>query len=156
MMDSAYPERLTLYPERSRLNDTMDRIEDFFNSFGRGVQGSFQSSIEVLDIREGAHRLWVDFTRYGPGLEMPRIPGMPGLGEFEIPPPPFPPPPPPPTAWYERTWALAQEHPWKATGLTAGVLGTSLLVGYRLNVAKARAHGHASNERRKVVGECSH
>ncbi|EIM89815.1 uncharacterized protein STEHIDRAFT_145043 [Stereum hirsutum FP-91666 SS1] len=104
-------------------------------------------------IQEALHRFSVDVSRFG--FQMPEI-HMPSLGDFEVPPPP--PPPPPPLSFWESTAEWAGDHPWKVTGIGAGVVGVGLLVGYGTTRgrggAKLRASGKAgasSSERRRVV-----
>lgn len=105
-------------------------------------------------IQEALHRFSVDVSRFG--FQMPEI-HMPSLGDFEVPPPP--PPPPPPQSFWESSVDWVQEHPWKVTGIGAGVVGVGLLVGYTTTRGrggvKLRASGKAgasSSERRRVVG----
>jgi hypothetical protein len=120
----------------------IDKLEAYFESLEIYVHDAF-------------NRLWVDISRYGPGLPDVRLPA---LGDFQIPPPPLPPPPPKPTSWLENSSAWIVKHPWKTVGLVIGVAGTGvLLAGYTTAYAR-RPRSHVArvqrNERRQVVGRC--
>lgn len=80
--------------------DTLEKIEEYFGS----VEEYFFSSVSAIshglpDVHEAANRLWIDISRYGPGL--PAFPEvrLPSLGDFQVPPPP-PPPPVSPMHWW--------------------------------------------------------
>ncbi|VDC02166.1 unnamed protein product [Peniophora sp. CBMAI 1063] len=105
--------------------------------------------MRVPHIGESVKRLWADVTRYGPKL--PDI-KLPGLGEFEI--LPSPPPPPPPRFFWDRSTDWVADHPLTATGIGAGAVGATLLVGYKgLLVHRGRRTGKGkhSSDRKQVV-----
>ena len=120
----------------------IDKLEAYFESLENYVH-------------DAANRLWVDISRYGPGLpSFPEV-HLP-LGDFQVPPPP--PPPPKPTSWLENSCTWVSKHPWKTVGLVIGVAGTGLLLtGYTTAyVRRPRLHAARTqrNERRQVVGRC--
>ena len=127
------------------------------------VEEYFYSSITAVshhfpDVHEAMNQLWVDISRYGPGI--PAFPDVhiPSLGDFHVPPPPPPPPPPPiPSSFVEKSTAWVGSHPWKASGLVVGAIGAGLLVGYRVFWFKRRhiyaIKSSSSIERRQIVGE---
>jgi hypothetical protein len=133
---------------------SLDNVEEYIAS----VEEYFFSSVTAVsrgfpDVHEVMNQLWVDISRYGPG--MPAFPevNIPTLGDFKVPPPP--PPPPSPTL-LEQSTAWIGRHPWKTTSIVVGALGAGLLVGYRFK----RRHVYASSiktsssvERRQIVGE---
>jgi hypothetical protein len=109
---------------------------------------------EMPNIQEALNRLWADVSRFGPNIPEIRLPV---LGAFEIPPPPPPPPPSLPTSLIDTATDWAAENPWKASGLSVGVVGIGLLVGYNAYRASSQSRFHrryhaASHERRQVVG----
>ncbi|KAJ3499929.1 hypothetical protein NLJ89_g10012 [Agrocybe chaxingu] len=134
---------------------SLDSVEEYLQS----VEEYFYSSLSAVtyslpDVQEVVNQLWVDISRYGPG--MPAFPEVhiPTLGDFQVPPPP--PPPPPPPSWIEQSASLAGRHPWKTTGIVIGVVGAGLLVGYRHSVAKRSRRLYTSqkvhsDERRQIV-----
>ena len=134
-------------------------IEEYLAS----VEEYFFSSVTAVSrglpgVHEAVNQLWVDISRYGPG--MPAFPEVhiPTLGDFQVPPPP-PPPPAMPTL-LERSAAWIGHHPWKTSSIVVGAVGAvgaGLLVGYRFN---KRRHLYATGikksssvERRQIVGE---
>ena len=137
---------------------SLDNVEEYIAS----VEEYFFSSVTAVsrgfpDIHEVMNQLWVDISRYGPG--MPAFPDVhiPTLGDFQVPPPP-PPPPPMPTL-LEQSAAWVGRHPWKTSGIVVGAVGAGLLVGYR-NFWFKRRHVYAASiktsssvERRQIVGE---
>lgn len=140
--------------------DTLDKIEEYLAS----VEEYFFSSLSAVahglpDVHEVANRLWIDISRYGPGL--PAFPEVhiPSLGDFQVPPPPPPPPAPPATRWLEKSSDWIAKHPWKTTGIVVSAVGTSLLVGYGITHTRRRGHQRLraqqtkSTDRRQVVGE---
>ncbi|KAG0705121.1 hypothetical protein DFH29DRAFT_848266 [Suillus ampliporus] len=109
---------------------SIDEVEEYFQSLERFLANSLAAaSPDLPNIREAAHRLWVDISRFGPpGLSsFPDI-HVPGLGAFEVPPPP--PPPPLPRTLIEKTGGWIIEHPWKSSGMAVTALGAGLLAGY--------------------------
>ena len=122
----------------------VERVENYVYASATAVAN------EVPHIGESVKRLWTDVTRYGPKL--PDI-KLPGLGEFEIPPPP--PPPPPPRSFWDRSANWVADHPWTATGIGAGAVGATLLVGYKgflVHHGRRAGKGKHSSERKQVVG----
>lgn len=136
---------------------SLDNVEEYV----RSVEEYFYSSLSAVtyslpDVHEVVNQLWVDISRYGPGL--PTFPEVhiPSLGEYQVPPPP-PPPPPVSTSWITRSTDWVERHPWKTTGIVVGVVGAGLLVGYRDSLRR-RKHTHRNQkahvvEHRQVVGE---
>ncbi|KAL0946791.1 hypothetical protein HGRIS_012964 [Hohenbuehelia grisea] len=133
---------------------TVEQIEEYIESLEELVFSSITIP-EAPNVREAVNRIWVDISRYGPGLpSFPEV-RIQALGDFEVPPPP---PPPPPLlsshSLLSRSTSWVGRHPWKAcAGLTVGVIGAGLLVGYGnayLKVSKKRVKS-ASDERRQVV-----
>jgi hypothetical protein len=131
---------------------TVEEIEDYLQS----IEGLFYSTVysatpDLPNFREAVHRLWIDVSRYGPGLPA-SFPEIPGLGVFEVPPPP----PPVPKSWLEGSTHWVGTHPWTTSGIVVGALGAGLLVSYGVyrmkeaGITKIRA---VSKERRQVVGE---
>jgi hypothetical protein len=138
---------------------SLDNVEEYIAS----VEEYFFSSVSAVsrgfpDVHEAVNQLWVDISRYGPG--MPAFPDVhiPTLGDFQVPPPP-PPPPPMPTSLFEQSAAWIERHPWKTSGIVAGAVGTGLLVGYRgfgFRRSRVYATGNKTSspvERRQIVGE---
>ena len=109
-------------------------------------------------VHEAVNQLWVDISRYGPGI--PAFPEVhiSALGDFQVPPPP-PPPPPMSSSWFEQSATWIGRHPWKASGIVVGAVGAGLLVGYRDYWSKRRRVYATSMktsslvERRQIVGE---
>ena len=135
---------------------SLDNVEEYFAI----VEEYFYSSVTAVSrgFPEAVNQLWVDISRYGPG--MPAFPEVhiPTLGDFQVPPPP-PPPPPMPTSLLEQSAAWMERHPWKTSGIVVGAVGAGLLVGYR-GLWFRRRHVYATSiktsssaERRQIVGE---
>ncbi|KAI0053873.1 hypothetical protein FA95DRAFT_1551638 [Auriscalpium vulgare] len=130
---------------------TVEDIQSYIETAEGYVYQSFVSvTAEMPMISEALHRLWVDVSRFGPAI--PEI-HIPGLGNFEVPPPP--PPPPPPKSVLEKSADWIADHPWKASGIGASVLGLGLLVGYnalqRRHGRLRKSRGAVSTEKRQVV-----
>ncbi|KAF8891191.1 hypothetical protein BD779DRAFT_1513732 [Infundibulicybe gibba] len=135
--------------------DSFDKIEEYMESLEEYFFSSLSAATTDLpNIHDAVNRLWVDIARYGPG--MPAFPEVriAGLGDFEVPPPPTPLPSPASSGWIGRSAGWVGQNPWKTTGVIIGVVGTGLLVGYRLR-SRRRRHVYqsagASPERRQVV-----
>ncbi|KAG6814574.1 hypothetical protein H0H92_000103 [Tricholoma furcatifolium] len=134
--------------------DSVDKIEEYIQSLEEYFFSSLSAATTDLpNIHEAVNRLWIDISRYGPG--MPAFPEvhLPALGEFVIPPPP-PPPPPVHVSLIERSTNWSKKHPWIVGSIAVGVVGTSLLVGYNAFRTKKRNHYRVktqSSERRQVV-----
>ncbi|KAF9013927.1 hypothetical protein BDQ17DRAFT_1386496 [Cyathus striatus] len=141
------------------MSDTVEKMEEYLASVEEYVFSSLSAMTYSLpDVHEVVNRLWIDISRYGPG--MPAFPEVtiPSLGDFQVPPPP-PPPPLPPSLLVRSTDWMAR-HPWKTTGIVVGVVGAGLLVGYGypplrrgrnvIRASRARAAEKAT-ERRQVV-----
>ena len=139
-------------PSLDNVDEYIASVEEYFFSSVSAVSRGFPS------VHEAVNQLWVDISRYGPG--MPAFPDVhiPTLGDFQVP-PPSPPPPPLPTSFVEQSTAWIERHPWKTSGIVVGALGAGLLVGYRGFWFKRRhvyATGNktsSSVERRQIVGE---
>lgn len=143
--------------------DTLEKIEEYLAS----VEEYFFSSLSAVahglpDVHEVADRLWIDISRYGPGL--PAFPEVriPSLGDFQVPPPPPPPPPPPAFQWLHKSSDWIVNHPWKTAGFAVSVVGTGLLASYSITRTKKRGSQRLrtqqakSSPRRQAVGEtCS-
>ncbi|KAH9900876.1 hypothetical protein C8Q73DRAFT_637494 [Cubamyces lactineus] len=133
---------------------TIEQIEDYLHNVEDLIVSSLSAATPDLPkVTEAIHRLWQDVLRHSPQA----MPALKGLGAFEVPPPP--PPPPPPKSLWENSADWFADHPWTAAGITVGLIGSSLLVGYAYPHARRRArvgakrHGQATNgERRQVVG----
>ncbi|KAJ2913715.1 hypothetical protein MD484_g6688, partial [Candolleomyces efflorescens] len=136
-----------------------DRIEEYLHS----VEEYFYSSVSTIthglpDVHEVANRLWIDISRYGPGLPaFPEV-SIPSLGDFQVPPPPPPPPKALPSSFAHSLTSWVQDNPRKASGIVVGVVGAGLFVGFRhaftLKSQKTVSNKTASaqsNERRQVV-----
>ncbi|PPQ93237.1 hypothetical protein CVT25_015235 [Psilocybe cyanescens] len=137
---------------------TFDNVEEYLAS----VEEYFHSSVTAVthslpDVHEVVNQLWIDISRYGPG--MPGFPevNIPTLGDFQVPPPP-PPPPSVSSSWISQSTDWIGRHPWKASGIVVGVVGAGLLVGYRDSFVR-RQHQKPyhvtkkvqSTERRQIV-----
>ncbi|GJJ12560.1 hypothetical protein Clacol_006803 [Clathrus columnatus] len=130
------------------MGTTMEQIESYFIS----VEEFFSSSLtsvapDLPHLREAAHRIWTDITRFGP----PSLPNIPGLGSFKIPPPPPPPPLKPPPS----TWDWLSDHRWIVVGTSAGIISTSILTAYGLMSFKrycSRVNESANGKRHQIVG----
>lgn len=137
-----------------------DKIEEYLQSVEEYFFASVSSITHSLpDVHDVANKMWIDISRYGPGL--PAFPEvhLPSLGDFQVPPPPPPAPEPLPSSAIHTLAKWTQDHPRKAAGVVVGVLGTGLLVGYRMasskprpRVAAHKASSTQSSERRQVVG----
>ncbi|KAF8636490.1 hypothetical protein AX17_003305 [Amanita inopinata Kibby_2008] len=138
--------------------DTVEKIEEYLES----IEEYFFSSVSTVtagfpDVHEAVNRLWVDISRYGPGL--PAFPEvhLPTLGDFQVPPPLLPPPPPKPTSWLEKSADWIARHPWKTCGIAFGAAGTCLLfVGFTRAYTSGKSFSSISargrrNDRRQVV-----
>ncbi|KAF5330387.1 hypothetical protein D9619_005467 [Psilocybe cf. subviscida] len=138
---------------------SLDNIEDYLASVEEYVHTSVAIVRHSLpDVHEAVNQLWVDISRYGPGL--PAFPDMqiPALGDF-----PVPPQPPPhrvvPHGVVQRTADWVERNPGKTAGVVLGVVGAGLLVGYRgVFMRKERQHAYntkkvegAAHERRQIV-----
>ncbi|KAF8623484.1 hypothetical protein AX15_006267 [Amanita polypyramis BW_CC] len=134
----------------------IDKLEEYFES----LEHYFFSSVSTLtsglpDVQETVNRLWVDISRYGPGL--PAFPEvrLPALGDFQVPPPPPPPPAPRPSSWLENSCVWITKHPWRTFGLIIGATSTGLLlVGYSRAYTHKRHLQNAKGQRygrRQVV-----
>ena len=144
---------------RSSTMPTFDNIEEYLAY----VEEYFFYSVNAVthslpDVNEVVNQLWVDISRYGPG--MPAFPEVhvPSLGDFQVPPPP-PPPPPEPSSWVGQTADWAARHPWKTSGIVASIVGAGLLVGYRDRVGKRARHIYhrkrsQSPDSLQIVGKC--
>ena len=139
---------------------SLDNIEEYLASVEEYVHTSLAIVRHSLpDVHEAVNQLWVDISRYGPGL--PAFPDLqiPALGDF-----PVPPQPPPhrvlPQGVVQRTVDWAGRNPGKSAGVVLGVVGAGLLVGYRgVFLRKERQHAYgtkkvegSAHERRQVVG----
>ncbi|KAF8077767.1 hypothetical protein FPV67DRAFT_1557226 [Lyophyllum atratum] len=134
---------------------TVEKIEEYLES----VEEYFFSSLaaattDLPNVHEAVNRLWVDISRYGPG--MPSFPEvhLPALGDFQVPPPPPSPPPAFHSSLFSKSVNWTTRHPWTASGIAVGVVGGSLLVGYGAFHAKKRNYARVktqSQERRQVV-----
>jgi len=138
---------------------SLDNVEEYV----RSVEEYFYSSLSAVtyslpDVHEAVNQLWVDISRYGPGLpNFPEVHIPRSLGDFQVPPPPPPPPPIVPSTWLGRSASWVERHPWKVTGVVLGIVGAGLLVGYRDSLSKKRnmyrAQKTQASERRQVVGK---
>jgi hypothetical protein len=136
---------------------SLDNVEEYLAS----VEEYFFSSVSAVshslpDVHGAVNQLWVDISRYGPGMSaFPEV-HIPTLRDFQVPPPP-PPPPPMPSSYVEKFAACVGCHPWKVSGLVVGAVGAGLLVGYRDLWFKRRQvyaiKTSSSIERRQIVGE---
>ncbi|KAF5315937.1 hypothetical protein D9611_004797 [Ephemerocybe angulata] len=140
---------------RETIEGYLHSVENYFYASVTAVTGG------LPDVNEVANRLWIDISRYGPG--MPAFPEVhiPSLGDFQVPPPPPPPPKAPPSSFVNSLANWAHDNPKKASGVVVGVVGTGLLIGYRHAFngrppARSVTHKAASaqsgeRERRQVV-----
>ncbi|KAF8226776.1 hypothetical protein L208DRAFT_1393274 [Tricholoma matsutake] len=131
--------------------DTIENIEEYLES----VENYFFSSLsaattDMPNVQEAVNRLWLDISRYGPG--MPEI-HLPSLGNFQVPPPPPPPPPPPHLTWLSRSADCIGRHPWTTSAVVIGVAGAGLLLVYRTIGATKRNKYRikTTSERQQVV-----
>lgn len=137
--------------------DTVEKMEEYFES----IEEYFFSSLSAAttdfpNVHEAVNRLWLDISRYGPG--MPTFPDMhlPSLGDFQVPPPPPPPPPPPHLSWLSKSADWFGRHPWTTSAMVIGIAGTGLLVGYSTIDTKKRNKYRMktqTTERQQVVGK---
>ncbi|KAF4614562.1 hypothetical protein D9613_003140 [Agrocybe pediades] len=134
---------------------SIDHIEEYLASVEEYFHNSLSAVAHSLpDVHEVVNQLWIDISRYGPG--MPAFPDVhiPTLQDFQVPPPP---PPPPPTTWADRSLSWVERHPWQSGGIVAGLVGAGLLVTYRDVFARRnQRHLHvtkksSSPERRQIV-----
>lgn len=117
--------------------DTLDKMEELFASVEQHVFSSLAAMARGLpDVHEVADRLWIDISRYGPGL--PAFPEvyLPSLGDFQIPPPPPPPPAPSASQWLEK-WI--GKHPGKTLGVFMSLVGVGLWAGYTVAQTRRKA-----------------
>jgi hypothetical protein len=139
--------------------DTVEKIEEYFESLEEYVFSSLSAATaEFPSVHEAVNRLWLDISRYGPG--MPTFPEMhlPHLGDFQVPPPPPPPPPPPHLTWISKSAHWFARHPWMTSTVVVGVVGVGLLAGYRAaDTRKQRRYRvkAQTSERQQVVGKSS-
>lgn len=138
-----------------------DKVEEYLSVVEQYVSSSISAVTHGLpDVHEVANQLWVDISRYGPGL--PAFPDVriPPLGDFQVPPPPARTAPPPET-WLDQSVDWVGRHPWKTTGIAvAGTVGVGLLIHYNapsFNFRRRRHQLHASHkfglaDRRQIVG----
>lgn len=135
--------------------ETLDRIEELFASLEEHVLASL-SAVGLPSLHDVTDRLWIDISRYGPGL--PAFPEVhiPSLGDFQIPPPPPPPPASPASQWLGISSNWIGKHPWKTLGIFMSVAG---MAGYIVTQARLktlyrlRRQQPKSSARRQVVGE---
>ncbi|KAJ2927731.1 hypothetical protein H1R20_g9360, partial [Candolleomyces eurysporus] len=136
-----------------------DRIEEYLHSVEEYLYSSVSAITHGLpDVHEVANRLWIDISRYGPGLPaFPEV-SIPSLGDFQVPPPPPPPPKALPSSFAHSVAGWVQDNPRKASGIVVGVVGAGLFVGFRhaFTVKSQRTVSHKttsaqSSERRQVV-----
>jgi len=135
--------------------ETVDRIEELFASFEEQVFASL-AAVGLPSFHEVTDRLWIDISRYGPGL--PAFPEVhiPSLGDFQIPPPPPPPPASAASQWLEKSSNWIGKHPWKTLGMfmsLAGVAGYLVIQARRKELYRLRRQQLKSSVRRQVVGE---
>ncbi|KAF8643847.1 hypothetical protein AX16_008864 [Volvariella volvacea WC 439] len=119
--------------------DTIEKVEEYLESLEQYFLSSLATvSNEVPNIHEAVNRLWVDISRYGPG--MPAFPQVhiPVLGDFQVPPPPPPLPPPPPPSLWARSTNLIQKHPWKVSAIAIGAVGIGILAKHRARASRRR------------------
>ncbi|KAF8163410.1 hypothetical protein B0H34DRAFT_764941 [Crassisporium funariophilum] len=135
---------------------SLDNVEEYLASVEEYFYASLSAVTHSLpDVHEAVNQLWVDISRYGPG--MPAFPEVriPTLGDFQV--PPQPPPPPPSTwSWIDQSSGWIGRNPWKSGGLIVGVVGAGLMVGYRDSLTKTTHRLYTtktqrSNERRQIV-----
>jgi hypothetical protein len=141
-------------PSLDNVEEYIAPVDEYFFSSVTAVSRGFPN------VHEAVNQLWIDISRYGPG--MPAFPEVhiPTLGDFQVPPPP--PPPLRPTSLIEQSTAWIGRHPWKTSSIVVGAVGAGLLVGYRGFWFKRR-HVYATSmktsssfERRQIVGESVH
>ncbi|KAG6844931.1 hypothetical protein H0H87_002415 [Tephrocybe sp. NHM501043] len=136
--------------------DTVDKIEEYLQSLEEYFFSSLSAATtDFPNVHEAVNRLWIDISRYGPG--MPSFPEMhlPALGDFQVPPPPPPPPPPAHLSLIHKSANFTKRHPWLVGSVVVGLVGTSLLAVYGTFHKKRRINHRVkaqSNERRQVVG----
>ncbi|KAH0583671.1 hypothetical protein J132_00838 [Termitomyces sp. J132] len=134
--------------------DTVDKIEEYLQSLEEYFFSSLSAATTDLpNIHEAVNRLWLDISRYGPG--MPSFPEvhLPALGDFQVPPPP-PLLPPVKLSLVEKSADWAKKHPWIIGSVAVGVVGTGLWAGYGTLRTRRKNHHRVksqSNERRQVV-----
>ncbi|KAG5636414.1 hypothetical protein H0H81_008155 [Sphagnurus paluster] len=135
--------------------DTIEKVEEYLESLEEYFFSSLAAATTDLpNVHEAVNRLWVDISRYGPG--MPSFPEihLPALGDFQIPPPPPPPPPPVHISLFNKSTNWVKKHPWIISTVVVGVVGGGLLAGYgslharKRNNYKVKSQSH---ERRQVV-----
>jgi hypothetical protein len=136
---------------------TVEQIEEYLDSLEEVLFSSLSAATPDLpNVREVVNRLWLDISRYGPGIPVPEV-NLSALGDFEVPPPP--PPPPPPPSWMDSSTNWISQNPRKASGIIVGVvgaIGAGLLAGngtIYMKTAKVRRLKAITNERRQVVGK---
>ncbi|CDO77931.1 hypothetical protein BN946_scf184679.g10 [Trametes cinnabarina] len=132
---------------------TIEQIENYLHDVEELVVSSLSAATPDLPrVTEAINRLWQDVLRHSPQA----MPGLKGLGAFEVPPPP--PPPPPPKSFWENSTEWIADHPWTTAGIGVGIIGTGLLVGYasphiwrRTRAGIKRQASPARTDRRLVV-----
>ncbi|TFK30045.1 hypothetical protein FA15DRAFT_663372 [Coprinopsis marcescibilis] len=128
---------------------SLDKLDEYIQS----VEEYFFSGLP--DVHDVVNRLWVDISRYGPGL--PAFPEVrvPSLGDFQVPPPP-PLPSSSSTSVLKLTGNWIRDHPKTVTAATISVVGVGLWAGRRrlpsINHSKrASVAQRGPTERRQVV-----
>jgi len=136
--------------------DTVEKIEEYIESFEEYFFSSLSAAATDLpNIHEAVNRLWLDISRYGPGMPTFTDIHLPNLGDFQVPPPIPPPPPPAHLTWLSRSAKWVGRHPWMTSTIVVGVVGASILAGYRtVDTRKRNKYRIKSQtfERRQVVG----
>jgi len=138
--------------------ETLDKIEELFASLEAQLFSSF-SAVGLPSFHDVTDRLWIDISRYGPGL--PAFPEVhiPSLGDFQIPPPPPPPPASLASRWLEKSSNWVGKHPWKTLGIfmsLAGLAGYIVTQARRKELYRLRRQQPKSSTRRQVVGEAQY
>ncbi|EAU88708.1 hypothetical protein CC1G_01081 [Coprinopsis cinerea okayama7 len=140
-----------------KLEASLDKIDDYLQS----LEEYFFSSVSAVshglpDVHEVVNRLWVDISRYGPGL--PSFPdvGLPTPGDFQIPPPPPPPQPALPVSMFNSSVHWIKTHPKTVSAVAVGIVGTGLYTTHRkMSAMKAKQPASKlqaqSAERKQVV-----
>ncbi|KAH6918467.1 hypothetical protein BKA70DRAFT_1175886 [Coprinopsis sp. MPI-PUGE-AT-0042] len=117
-----------------KLEASLDKLDEYLQSLEAYVFSSVSAATHGLpDVQEAVNRLWVDISRYGPGL--PAFPdiGIPALGDFQVPPPP-PPHPSRLAKGSSSTLGLGgwvKSHPKTVGVVGVGLVGAGLYFGYR-------------------------
>jgi hypothetical protein len=134
---------------------TVEKIEEYLESVEEYVFSSLSvATVNLPNVHEAVNRLWLDISRYGPGMSTFSDMHIPTLGDFQVPPPP-PPPPPPHLTLLSRSADWLARHPWTTSTVVIGMAGAGLLVGYKamdtrkINKYRTKA---LTSERQQVVG----